>query len=271
MRERGESRAAHPLHLRCEPMTISENAADGLSIQERAWPVPAGAIAPSWHTALVIVVILGVSALSSLQAKSERLGQHHLKNYALTMAWEAALAVLVWWGTRIRRVPLRQLLGKRRDGAKAWFTDLGIALIFWVMAAIVLAAIATVLRLAHLMQAQKAVMELAPGSIWEIALWVALSVTAGIVEEFVFRGYLLQQFASIGGRLWLGVLASSLLFGAAHGYEGIGAMIVITAYGAMFCVLTIQRESMRAGMIAHAWHDSITGIFLAIAKHLRMI
>jgi uncharacterized protein len=120
-------------------------------------------------------------------------------------------------------------------------------------------------------QIQKTVIALAPQSVWEAVLWVALSITAGVVEEFVFRGYLLQQFASLGGKLWIGVVASSLLFGSAHGYEGIGSMILIVAYGAMFCVLTIQRKSLRAGMMAHAWHDSITGIALTIAKHIHAI
>ncbi len=108
-------------------------------------------------------------------------------------------------------------------------------------------------------------------------MWLALCATAGIVEEFVFRGYMLQQFASLRGnsgmrgKLWIGIVASSLLFGAAHGYEGIGGMIVITAYGAMFCLLAVHRRSLRAGMITHAWHDSIAGIVLAIAKHAHLL
>jgi len=78
-----------------------------------------------------------------------------------------------------------------------------------------------------------------------INAWILLSISAGICEELAFRGYLLQQFASIGNRLWLGVLASSLLFGLAHGYEGVSGIIAITAYGAMFCVLAIRRRSLR--------------------------
>jgi len=98
-----------------------------------------------------------------------------------------------------------------------------------------------------------------------------------VVEEFVFRGYFLQQFASLRvsstarSSIWIAVIASSLLFGAGHGYEGVGGMIAITAYGALFCVLAILRRSLRAGMIAHAWHDSITGIALAIAKHSHLL
>jgi uncharacterized protein len=231
----------------------------------------------------VIAVILGVSALSSTQAKATALAQHHLQHYAFTMAWEVALAALTWWGIRMRRVPLRQLLGERRAGVQAWFRDFGVALIFWLMASFVLAAISGVLRVLHLVREQKTVFAIAPQTGWEILAWVALSTVAGVAEEFVFRGYLLQQFASIKGKspssgktpgrggLWLGVIVSSLLFGAAHGYEGLGAMIAIVAFGAMFCVLVIQRKGLRAGMMAHAWYDSLTGIVLAIAKHMRVI
>jgi uncharacterized protein len=262
-------------------MKISENSAEELPVPAEQgatrWPVPPQPVAPWWHTAIVIAVILGVSALSSKQAKATALAQHHLQHYAFTMAWEIALAALTWWGIRMRRVPMRQLLGERRAGVKAWFTDFGVALIFWFMASIVLAAISGVLRVLHLLRGQKTVFAIAPQTGWEILAWVALSTVAGVVEEFVFRGYLLQQFASINrklpgrGGLWLGVLVSSLLFGAAHGYEGVGAMIAIVAFGAMFCVLAIQRQSLRAGMMAHAWYDSLTGIVLAIAKHMRVI
>jgi uncharacterized protein len=256
-------------------MKISEKSVEELSVPADQgadkWPVPIQPVAPWWHTAIVIAVILGVSALGGVRAGRSSLGQHHIRHYALTMAWEAVLAGLAWWGIRMRGIPARQLLGKRRAGADAWLKDFGAALIFWLMAVIVLAAISSLLRLLHLVHLQKAVIAFAPQTAWEVLLWVALSITAGIVEEFVFRGYLLQQFASIGGRLWVGVLVSSLLFGGAHGYEGMGSMIAIVAYGAMFCALAVQRKSLRAGMLAHAWHDSITGILLAFAKHLRVI
>ncbi len=270
-----------PLHSRCELMKISENSAEELPVPAEqgasGWPVPPQPVAPWWHTAIVIAVILGVSVVSSTQAKASALAQHHMQHYAFTMVWEIALGVLTWWGIRMRRVPIRQLLGERRAGVKAWFTDFGVALIFWLMASVVLAAISSVLRVLHQLHGQKAVYAIAPQTVWEVLVWVALSATAGIVEEFVFRGYLLQQVASISGKstgrgsLWLGVLMSSLLFGAAHGYEGVGAMIAIVAFGAMFCLLAIQRKSLRAGMMAHAWYDSLTGIALAIAKHSRVI
>ena len=251
-------------------MKISENSAEELPVPAeqgaRRWLVPPQPVAPWWHTAFLVAIIAGVSALSSTHARA--LGAHDLSHYAFTLAWEWLLAVFAWWGIRLRRVPLRHLIGKWRPGIKAWLADFGAALVFWLMAAFALAALSSLLYLLHLRHVEKAVLDLAPKNAAEFALWIALCITAGIVEEFLFRGYLLQQFSSIKGRIWIGILTSSLLFGAAHGYEGIGAMIAIAAYGAMFCGLAMRQRSLRAGMIAHAWHDFITGVALALAKHL---
>jgi hypothetical protein len=216
-------------------------------------------------------VLLAVSILSSLQSRAVGFGGGHIKRYAVTFAWEWILALLVWWGLRMRRTPLREVLGLRRSGAGEWARDFGIALLFWIIAMALLGAIAALLRLFHLGPPQKAIIALAPQNLAEVLVWTALCCTAGFVEEFVFRGYLLQQFASIRGNIWIGIVASSLLFGCSHGYEGIGGMIAITAYGAMFCLLAIHRRSLRAGMIAHAWHDSFTGIVLAILKHSHVL
>lgn len=272
MRDR-ETRFICRYTQKSEPMKVSENAAE--TPFELAWPARTGAVAPWWHTGILVVVLVGVSALSAIHSKAVGLGGSHTKRYALTIAWEWALALYAWWGLHMRRTPIREILGQRRAGLQEWARDFGIALIFWIIAIVILAAIGIVLRMAHLMNAPKAVAALAPQTVPQGLLWIALCCTAGVVEEFVFRGYLLQQFASLGretrGKLWIGVVASSLLFGAAHGYEGIGAMIAIAAYGAMFCGLAIYRRSLRAGMMAHAWHDSITGIILAIARHAHVL
>ena len=44
-------------------------------------------------------------------------------------------------------------------------------------------------------------------------------------------------------------------------------MLLIAAYGAMFSVLALQRRGLRAGMIAHAWHDSVSGVALVLLRH----
>jgi membrane protease YdiL (CAAX protease family) len=226
-------------------------------------------LAPWWHTIVLIAILLGMSALGSLHSQKAGLGKHHVPQYVLTMGFEWALVGFCWIGLRIRRVPLKSLIG---DTQRGFGVDLGIAAVFWVMSMAVLSLAAIALKLLHVGAAPtKEIAALAPDSPWQIALWVLLCVTAGVCEELIFRGYLLQQFASIRGQIWVGVLLSSLLFGASHGYEGLATMLVIALYGAMFCLLAVKIRSLRPGMIAHTWHDLFTGLALALAHRLHAI
>jgi CAAX protease family protein len=225
------------------------------------------AIAPWWHTVLLILPLLAFSLLGSLKPAHHALSLHHIPQYLATLAWEWILAAIVVWGIRMRKTPLRQLLGTRRSTLRDWRDDLVIAAAFWIVSMIVLAAIGIVFKFSHLSTPQKALAQLAPQNALELLLWVILSISAGICEELTFRGYLLQQFSRANGKLWVGAIASSLLFGVAHGYEGASGMIAITVYGALFCMLTIKRGSLRPGMMAHAWQDIFSGIALMLLKH----
>jgi membrane protease YdiL (CAAX protease family) len=234
---------------------------------------PEGLLAPWWHTALMVLMILALSFAGVKQLRN--LGNqplHLTANYLLTIAYEWILAALVVWGLHMRGVPLRQLLGERRPGVRAWISDLGFALGYWLVAICVLAILGNVLvKLSgsHI-DPQKigdVTQKLAPVTGVEMLLFLVLSISAGICEELVFRGYLQQQFARFTGRIWIGVAVSALVFGSAHGYEGMAGMLLIAAYGAMFGALTLFRRGLRTGMIAHAWHDSISGIALALMRH----
>ena len=229
---------------------------------------PAGAaVAPWWHTALLVALLTGGSLLSARQAHRGTMGSHHLARYGLGIGSELILLALAWWGLWMRRVPIAAVL-RFRAGWRAWMSDVAAAGVFWIAAAAILVVIGVLLRLAHFSAPQKAIMALAPRTGREMLLWIALSVTAGFCEEFVFRGYFLLQFSSLPAGVWLGVLGSSLLFGISHGYEGAAGMIAITAYGALFCVLALLRRTLRPGMIAHAWHDIFTGVVLALLRHV---
>jgi membrane protease YdiL (CAAX protease family) len=228
-------------------------------------------IAPLWHTVLLVLLIAGTSWLGTRHTSSGGLRRAHLETYLLTLLWEWALAGFTFWGLRLRETSLRKLVGEWRSGFRGWMIDLGGALLFWIMAMTVLVAVGVLLRLGHMENAQKKLAELAPQSLAEMGLWIILSCSAGICEEFVFRGYLQQQFSRMSGRVWVGVIASSLLFGAAHGYEGLSGMIAITLFGAMFSMLAIRSRGLKMGMIAHAWHDAFTGAVLALAKMMHAL
>ena len=212
-----------------------------------------------------------IFAARSLRPTHRVLSQHHVGQYLATLGWEWLLALLVLRGIRVRRVPLRQLLGVRRPSLREWREDFVLAAAFWLAASIVLTALGILFRIAHLSTPEKTIVQLAPQNMLQLMLWIVLSISAGICEELVFRGYLLQQFASAGQQIYLGVFFSSLIFGVAHGYEGARGMIAITIYGALFCLLAMRRGSLRTGMMAHAWHDIFSGIALMILKQAKVL
>ena len=225
-------------------------------------------IAPLWHTVLLAVAVLAVSTLGlRIKAHTSALAAHHVREYLLTLAWEWALAAAVVWGLSLRRISWRDLLGEWQPGSRAWMSDLGAALAFWAISALVLGLVGLLLKLAHLRLPESTVSALAPGSVAQLLLFLALSVSAGFCEELLFRGYFQQQFTALArGRVGVGVAASSVLFGCAHLYEGAAGVISITLFGVMFSLLSLRRRSLRPGMLAHAWHDGLSGLVLFLLQ-----
>jgi membrane protease YdiL (CAAX protease family) len=43
-------------------------------------------------------------------------------------------------------------------------------------------------------------------------------------------------------------------------------MVLLAAFGVLFSLLAIYRRSLRAGIFAHAWHDFIAGLALALLR-----
>lgn len=232
-------------------------------------------LAPTWHTLLIIAFVAAASIAGAKGPKHPSVGDAtgrygHLPTYFASMALEWILAALTLFGLRLRKTPLHSVLGDNKPGIKEWFVDAGVAGVFWIVALTVLGVLATMLKPMHLHpeSIRGTVSKLAPSSPIELLAWAVLCVSAGICEEFVFRGYLQLQFSRLSHRVWIGVLASSVLFGLSHGYEGISGMLLIIAFGALFSVLRLLRNNTRAGMLAHAWHDLFSGMVLyALAHH----
>jgi CAAX protease family protein len=94
----------------------------------------------------------------------------------------------------------------------------------------------------------------------DIPLWILLALSAGFVEELVFRGYLQRQFGALLASPWLGLAAQAMLFGVTHGYQGAVPMLKISLFGALFGLVALRRRGLVPGMIAHAAVDVIGGL-----------
>ena len=98
-------------------------------------------------------------------------------------------------------------------------------------------------------------------------LWIALSVSAGICEETLYRGYLQKQFAALTNSVIAGIVLSGAAFGLSHAYQGPRLALVIAVDGMMLGALAQWRRTVRPGMLSHAFKDSLAPLLMAAAKH----
>lgn len=85
--------------------------------------------------------------------------------------------------------------------------------------------------------------------------FIGLSITAGFVEELLYRGYLPWLLAP-----WLGAVGAMavivLVFGVSHAYQGRRGVVKATIAGAIMAAVVLSTNSLIAAMIAHALIDS---------------
>lgn len=93
----------------------------------------------------------------------------------------------------------------------------------------------------------------------EAVLWIVVSISAGICEEIVFRGYFQRQFAAYTRSAASGVVLQGLVFGLGHSYQGVKQVIVISVLGILYGCFAAWRRNLRANMITHAWTDIWNG------------
>lgn len=214
-------------------------------------------IAPIWHTVVLLIILLGLSALSArFGSTAPMASSKHIASYLVTMIMEWLIFGFIWFGVRRRGVRMPDLIGGSWPTWKSIVRDLGVAIVFLVASNILLALVERLLKTAP----NLAVRKLVPHGLAESAVWILLSLTAGICEEVIFRGYLQKQFGIIARGALAGILIQAVVFGAAHGYQGWKLMLTITVYGCLFGWLAQWRQSLRPGMLAHFLQDGVTGI-----------
>src|ERR1039457_4944712 len=81
------------------------------------------------------------------------------------------------------------------------------------------------------------------------------------VPDSARSGYFQRQFETFTGNPWIALFLQAVLFGIAHGYQGIEACAKIACFGVLYGLLALWRKSLRPGMMAHAWSDILSGIF----------
>jgi membrane protease YdiL (CAAX protease family) len=88
----------------------------------------------------------------------------------------------------------------------------------------------------------------------EYAWFMLVSLTAGICEELLYRGFLTWLVAAYTGVV-AAVAIVSILFGLAHGYQGAKGMVRVTLVGLFLSIIVLAGGWLAPAMAIHVLMD----------------
>ena len=218
-------------------------------------------VAPWQHTAAIVLVFVLWAAFGALRS-----GHGFGSDSPRWLRYSGQIMILwLMTGTTIAGLYQRRRFIYALVGHADWVRDIWSGLLIFLGGAAVLVIVSVLLHplhFLHLTHLHDAILALAPHTKLELALWMVVCASAGICEEFMFRGYLLRQVLQWSSSNAVAVVVTAILFGGMHLYEGTAAAIQIGALGAWFGVMAIRRGSLRQVAIAHFLQDAIAGLVL---------
>jgi membrane protease YdiL (CAAX protease family) len=167
----------------------------------------------------------------------------------------ATVAIAVW----IRQARDWDALGLAAPaGGQAW-SALAVALVLGGLLAAQSAMVSARAETHAQVRATMApIVEVLPADRSDLTGFLAMSVTAGICEELLFRGYLPWYLAHwLGG--WGAQAAALAVFGMAHISLGVAAAVKAFLRGAVFAGLYVWSGSLLPGMLLHTLVDATSG------------
>jgi membrane protease YdiL (CAAX protease family) len=99
--------------------------------------------------------------------------------------------------------------------------------------------------------------EILPRSKKEKFLFACVSLSAGVCEEIIFRGFLLYLLLALfpDVSIILVIFITSALFGIAHFYQGLQGVIGTAIFGVFFMCLLLVTGSLVLPILLHFFHD----------------
>jgi membrane protease YdiL (CAAX protease family) len=99
-----------------------------------------------------------------------------------------------------------------------------------------------------------------PIGLVEVAAFALVSVTAGICEEILYRGWLVSFLGAVSGSIWIGMVLAAVLFGFGHAYQGRQGIVGTGILGLIFGGMFVMVRSLVPGQVIHAAIDLVNGI-----------
>ncbi|UCC72514.1 MAG: CPBP family intramembrane metalloprotease [Gemmatimonadota bacterium] len=96
----------------------------------------------------------------------------------------------------------------------------------------------------------------------EHRVFLGVSATAGLCEEFAYHGFLLAGLAGWLENGWLAALVANLAFGILHGYQGQAGVVRAFLMGYVLCLPVIVGAGLWPSITAHFLVNALLGLGL---------
>jgi membrane protease YdiL (CAAX protease family) len=186
--------------------------------------------------------------------------------YGSTIIYQSFIVAVVAWRAFSRKLGLAELgLTASDPGRTAW-----IAVVM--MAFLCASQWASLRRMTRVPEPERGPLfriaeRIMPRTLAETIAFAALACTAGLSEEFLYRGFVFtvfaHMFAGSAGSSPVAAVLSSSWFAIAHLYQGWRGIVTTFVVVILFSVVRIWTGSLIPSMAAHAGIDLIAGISLS--------
>jgi membrane protease YdiL (CAAX protease family) len=207
----------------------------------------------------VVVPWRGSIRMKKLLAKTGTTSRERISLYGSTMLMQWAITLFVFWRATARGLTLGDF-GLGHDKLVEIFAaclvgGLALGALHW-------GNLRRVARVggAGAERMRSIARHILPQSGTELLPYCGLAVTAGVCEEFLYRGFAYAALTRAGMPIWLGFFSTSILFGLAHLYQGRGGVLGTTVLGLLLAGGRLIFVSLMPPVVWHSVIDLVAGI-----------
>lgn len=226
----------------------------------------------AWTVMAVLMVLMPLTGLKEFDLLARWVHKGRLDarvrfyNWLMAMEWVLTLSLLAWWMALDRGA---RGLGLLPIVAESWQwigVVVGLALTFMVFMQMNM-VLASNEHLRKVRRSLGRLRNLAPRDSREQAAFLQVSLTAGICEEILYRGFLMHVFTEAVG-MWPALVLVAVVFGLGHAYQGWEGILKTGLVGLLFGGLALASGSLLVVMVLHAVLDLTSGRIMQGAVHL---
>ncbi len=225
-----------------------------------------------WDFLLILVLLgtivpwRGAVRMKRLMSKPELSSADRLSLYGSTIFFQWLIVAIVVWRSVARGVGPEELgLGAGDPRLVAWTSVVLTVLLC-------LNQIFGLRKITRLPEGRRGSLfaiteKIMPRDSTEILVYGALACTAGVSEEFLYRGFVFTAFVRLlvnfGPPVAAAAILSSAWFALAHLYQGRRGLITTCVVGMIFAGVRIWTGSLIPAVAAHIGIDLVAGLYLS--------